>query len=303
MNVGNETKSIGSTFLSAPRLRQRRGRIANDYATDPLARLTGTWLLNSSQQTLSFHGYEHNLRNDITRHTRTDASFVDYDYDDLGQLTDAVGSGGQSVELLAYGYDTGWNMTSDGTTGYFVNDRNQVTGMTDGTNLGYDAHGNLLGQDNWNQQYGLIYTYDAENRLTRVEEDTYYKPNALRTEFVYDGLSRLRIRKEYLYTSGWALTGETRYLYDGRRVIQERSSANTPTVTYTRGSDLSGSLEGAGGIGGMLARSHGYSGSTGAWRKAMGSHLNSRHLRCHLMTTVATARRIKRKAIGSHLNN
>jgi YD repeat-containing protein len=69
------------------------GRIANDYTTDPLARLTGTWLLNSAQQTLNVHGYEHNLRNDITRHTRTDASFVDYDYDDLGQLTDAVGSG------------------------------------------------------------------------------------------------------------------------------------------------------------------------------------------------------------------
>jgi YD repeat-containing protein len=81
------------TGLPAPRLRQTRGRIANDYTTDPLARLTGTWLLNSAEQTLNYHGYEHNLRNDITRHTRTDASFVDYDYDDLGQLTDAVGSG------------------------------------------------------------------------------------------------------------------------------------------------------------------------------------------------------------------
>jgi YD repeat-containing protein len=81
------------TGLPAPRLRQTRGRIANDYATDPLARLSGAWLLNSAQQTLYYHGYEHNLRNDITRHTRTDASFVDYDYDDLGQLTDAVGSG------------------------------------------------------------------------------------------------------------------------------------------------------------------------------------------------------------------
>lgn len=54
-------------------------------------------------------------------------------------------------------------------------------------------------------------------------------------------------------------------MYDGRRVIQERNSANTPTVTYNRGPDLSGSFEGAGGIGGLLARSHGYSGSTGAW--------------------------------------
>ncbi|MCW5554629.1 MAG: RHS repeat-associated core domain-containing protein [Verrucomicrobiae bacterium] len=37
----------------------------------------------------------------------------------------------------------------------------------------------------------------------------------------------------------------------------------TPTVGYTRGNDLSGSLEGAGGIGGLLARSHGY--SNGSW--------------------------------------
>ena len=47
------------------------------------------------------------------------------------------------------------------------------------------------------------------------------------------------------------------------RVIRERS--NTPTVSYTLGVNLSGTMEGAGGIGGMLARSHGYSTSTGNW--------------------------------------
>ena len=48
------------------------------------------------------------------------------------------------------------------------------------------------------------------------------------------------------------------YVYDGKRVIQERDGGSTPTVAYTRGTDLSGSLEGAGGIGGLLARSHAY---------------------------------------------
>jgi RHS repeat-associated protein len=47
------------------------------------------------------------------------------------------------------------------------------------------------------------------------------------------------------------------------RVIQER--VGSPTVSYTRGSDLSGSLEGAGGIGDLLARSHGYASSNGNW--------------------------------------
>ncbi len=48
-----------------------------------------------------------------------------------------------------------------------------------------------------------------------------------------------------------------------RRVIQERNGAGTPQVAYTRGVDLSGRFEGAGGIGGLLARSQGYSG--GNW--------------------------------------
>jgi RHS repeat-associated protein len=42
-------------------------------------------------------------------------------------------------------------------------------------------------------------------------------------------------------------------------VIQERASGGAPLVSYTRRNDLSGSLEGAGGIGGLLARSDGYS--------------------------------------------
>jgi RHS repeat-associated protein len=39
------------------------------------------------------------------------------------------------------------------------------------------------------------------------------------------------------------------------RVIQERNINGVPTVAYTRGPDLSGTLKGAGGIGGLLARS------------------------------------------------
>jgi RHS repeat-associated protein len=54
----------------------------------------------------------------------------------------------------------------------------------------------------------------------------------------------------------------TKYIYDGWRVIQERDGA-TPVASFTRGSDLSGTLEGAGGIGGLLSRSDTYSG--GNW--------------------------------------
>lgn len=46
----------------------------------------------------------------------------------------------------------------------------------------------------------------------------------------------------------------TRYVYDQTLVIQERDGNNVPLVTYTRGADLSGGLQRAGGIGGLLAR-------------------------------------------------
>lgn len=48
------------------------------------------------------------------------------------------------------------------------------------------------------------------------------------------------------------------------RVIQERNGNGVPTVAYTRGPDLSGTLEGAGGIGGLLARSE-WNSVSSAW--------------------------------------
>jgi RHS repeat-associated protein len=67
---------------------------------------------------------------------------------------------------------------------------------------------------------------------------------------------RRRIERDYNWTgSTWAKTNEVHFIYDGNVVIQERDANNLPKVTYTRGNDLSGTLQGAGGIGGLLARS------------------------------------------------
>ena len=90
--------------------------------------------------------------------------------------------------------------------------------------------------------------------------------NNWRSDFLYDGRGRLRTRKEFNWSAGtWSLSTETRYLYEGMRVVQERNGSDLPQVTYTRGTDLSGGREGAGGIGGLLGRSHGYNTGTGAW--------------------------------------
>ena len=66
----------------------------------------------------------------------------------------------------------------------------------------------------------------------------------------------MRTRSEYQGDgSSWVLQSVVDYIYDGKRVIQERDGYNNPATCYTHGLDLSGSLEGAGGIGGLLARS------------------------------------------------
>ncbi len=171
------------------------------------------------------------------------------------------------------------NRVVNGTpTTYTVNDFNQVTGIG-GLSASYDANGNRTSQVyDASGPKSYLYTWDDENQLISVATDTTYTPaaNRWKSEFIYDGRGRLRIRRDYTWPSGgWVLQAETRYLYDGMRVVQERTSANTPTVAYTRGKDLgsagaspalagapAGQLEAAGGIGGLLARSHGYSGGT-----------------------------------------
>ena len=111
----------------------------------------------------------------------------------------------------------------------------------------YDLNGNLTFDGR------KAFEYDDENQLVRVT-----RTNEWKTEFVYDGKMRMRVKKEFAWSLGsgvWVLGSETRYIYDGMLVVQERDANNVAQVSYTRGRDLSGSFEGAGGIGGLLARS------------------------------------------------
>lgn len=226
-------------------------------ALDSVGRLTGTYLKTNASVVLSKYLYQYNLAGQRWQMTRPDNSTVTYTYDDLGQLKRALGSGGQSTENLGYGYDLAWNLAKltngASVTTFTVNGKNELTSVASVT-YSYDSNGNLSSTST-----GRYYAYDADNQLTQATVS-----GSTRADFVYDGRGRLRKRVEYVWMgSGWYPNGETRYVYDGMRVIQERNSSNVPTVSYTRGNDLSGSLEGAGGIGGLLARSDQY--SSGNW--------------------------------------
>jgi YD repeat-containing protein len=78
--------------------------------------------------------------------------------------------------------------------------------------LQYDGNGNLVSDGQ------RAFDYDDENQLIRVTVT-----NAWKSEYVYDGQSRRRIRREFSWqNSSWAPTNEVRYLYDGNLMSQER---------------------------------------------------------------------------------
>jgi RHS repeat-associated protein len=260
----------GSATLNASRIGlPNTSYITNTY--DPVERLLGTFLKNSGNTTLDSATYVYNLAGQRTQMGRTDSSTVTYTYDRISQLKTALGNGGQSTENLGYDYDTAWNLnyrTNNGSTATFsVNSRDELTSIP-GSPCTYDANGNLTQLGNA-LSIGIVqYTYDDENRLTQVASNYNAAPSGpligtngtnYQSNFTYDGLGRLRKRSESI---DGVLQTTTVYIYDGWRVIQERDANNDPLVSYTRGTDLSGSLEGAGGIGGLLARS---TGSAGNW--------------------------------------
>ncbi len=94
------------------------------------------------------------------------------------------------------------------------------------------------------------YTWDAENRLLTASNLT----TAVVCNFIYDHQSR-RISKTTLTPDPFnSLTSN--FTYDGWNLISEVADDQTTATTniYVWGLDLSGTLQGAGGVGGLLSQ-------------------------------------------------
>ncbi len=145
-----------------------------------------------------------------------------FGYDTLDQLTSAT------HPLLAtpqsFSYHPVGNRTTNGSV---VNAGNQLTADAN-YSYQYDDNGNLirktlLATGNYTQ-----YTYDAENRLTKVDDFAAGNPApAFTNTYRYDGLGR-RIEK--------VANGQTqRYVYDGEDMLFEADGTNKLLVRYTHG--------------------------------------------------------------------
>jgi RHS repeat-associated protein len=146
--------------------------------------------------------------------------------------------------------------------GGFAGPAKAAAAATVSRTLTYDADGNLLSD-------GVrTYTWDAENRLTSITP-TLPNTDTPRLCFTYDHLGRRTRRQVYAWSAdqfgapelgggGWSLLTDTRFVYDGWRLVFEseichsESEIRTNLSWFVWGLDLSGSLWGAGGIGGLL---------------------------------------------------
>lgn len=108
--------------------------------------------------------------------------------------------------------------------------------------------GNLTNDGRW------TLTWDAENRLTAMTSLTTAPSGSKRKlEFVYDHQSR-RIQKTVSAWNGSSYVAQStnRFVYDGWNLIAVLSPNSSLLSSFTWGLDLSGSLQGAGGVGGLL---------------------------------------------------
>ncbi len=165
-----------------------------------------------------------------------------------------------------YEYDTIgnrlWSAANAVTNSYAANCLNQYTAVSAGANPVYDADGNMTGDGTF------AYAYDAENRLVSVTSSAETN-GALRVLNVYDHRNR-RIRKivQCLHstsapppappsgTDEWQTLETHTFVWDGNNIILEKVEFSDGTVRafeYFWGLDKSGTEQGAGGVGGLLA--------------------------------------------------
>ncbi len=210
---------------------------------------------------------------------------IDVAYNDRSEVTGAITRRGDTlVAQLVYAYDGIGNRTTaerswdkgqespaeEAKTLYETNALNQYTAIkstpanaasskliTKNQALGTPSHdpdGNLL-EDACN-----TYTWNADNNPIRVES----KDGKLRLDYIYDFQSRRTVRVETKEPGTKNEEPRTTYfLYDDWNVLAEIESVPAagrsgtlhfePATLYSWGRDLSGSLQGAGGVGGLLA--------------------------------------------------
>jgi hypothetical protein len=211
--------------------------------------------LSYNSGTKSLYGFEpqKDIRNQVkNQFNDTLISQYDYSYDPLGRVVSMTTPDTVFASYLPAGQGNTIDFSKSLDVAYAANSVNQYTGISRNsvqTSLNYDDDGNIL------TDAALTYTWNAENRLIAVEPSTLLVEGEKKLEFVYDYMGRRVEKKVFTHFFGdYSLSETTKYLYDGWNLIAELNENGTTKAAYIWGLDLSQSLQGAGGIGGLLAR-------------------------------------------------
>lgn len=226
------TKSYEATrdLLSAVTNRVGQTTISQyAYTNDAAGRRTQSGWSGSAFSQGDTITYGYNARSEVTSadaQNRSQYEF-DYTYDNIGNREEYAIDGGTA-------------------TTYTSNELNQYEVTVEPTEAFiYDDDGSLIADGDFE------YAWDAENRLASVVADEIVK-----VEFVYDYMSRRIAKRVYTWANNsWSLDTELRFVYDGwNPVLELCTTGELPASTArTWGIDLSGTLQGAGGVGGLLA--------------------------------------------------
>ena len=116
-------------------------------------------------------------------------------------------------------------------------------------NYTYDADGNLT------QDGRFAYTWDAENRLINITSISGPPSGSLvKLDCTYDSQGR-RIQKIVSTNTGssYVVSATNKFIYDGWNLVAILDGTNKLQQSFVWGSDLSGGMQGAGGVGGLIS--------------------------------------------------
>jgi len=243
-----------------------------DYEYLPGSSLIKGYTLGGLKREISYET-NRNLINTVsnTWNTVTTLSAFDYTNDDGGRRTNREDGGTSftSTQANTFGFNVRNEVTSaamrNGTSTYnfdqignrtavqipedpnphtyVANALNQYTSVDSVSSVRapqYDVDGNMT-----NDGDGKTLTWNGENRLIKIEEGDVVVENT------YDGQGR-RVRK--VVTDLGLVTRDLRYFYDGWNLLYEvdESPSGAPSRRNVWGLDMSQSMQGAGGVGGLL---------------------------------------------------
>ncbi|WP_176014029.1 RHS repeat domain-containing protein [Victivallis sp. Marseille-Q1083] len=225
--------------------------ITQTRSYDSQHRLTGI-AQNTPAVSMQPNGYTANYTYDIQGQRETQSSNLfgsrSYEYDVLGQLTREANDSGNT--LMSYAYDLIGNRVNISKSGdfsriYATDEVNRYETITTGGTAEvpeYDADGNLKAVN------GCTLTWDGENRLISATK------GPVQYVYSYDAFGR---RTSEAYSGPDTATYPSRsFIWDGWNIHTETIGMDidipSTRICYVWGEDLSGTLQGAGGVGGLL---------------------------------------------------